>query len=117
MRRNTFHNREFNRAWILVSRVVLAVAILGLPWAAGAAELLAGTAKVDITDREAKPVNDPSYAKALVLKSGDTTAAIITVDAVAIGELGRIGNDFLADIRAQLQKDLGIPPANVLVNA
>ncbi|MEN6607971.1 MAG: hypothetical protein ABFD60_12070, partial [Bryobacteraceae bacterium] len=42
---------------------------------------------------------------------------IITVDAVAIGELGRIGNDFLADIRAQLQKDLGIPPANVLVNA
>ncbi|MCE5309753.1 MAG: hypothetical protein LLG20_19135 [Acidobacteriales bacterium] len=82
-----------------------------------AGPLMAGVARVEITDRSAGPVNDPSYAKALVLKDGATSAVIITVDAVAIGELGRIGNSYLANVRAQLHKDLGIPPANVLVNA
>lgn len=87
------------------------------PCAAQAARFLAGAARVEITDRQAGPVNDPSYAKALVLRSGSTTVAIITVDAVAIGEIGRIGNNYLASVRAQLQSGLGIPPENVLVNA
>lgn len=84
---------------------------------AHAATLRAGVAKVDITDREAGPVNDPLYAKALVLKSDATTAVLITVDAVAIGEIGRISNDYLPKLRARLEKELGIPSANVLVNA
>lgn len=91
----------------------LAAAALPLP----AAELLAGVAKVDITDRAAAPVNDPCFAKALVLKSGDTTAVLITVDAVAIGEIGRIGNGFLATVRGQLEKELGIAPSGVVINA
>ncbi len=41
-----------------------------------AAQLLAGVAKVDITDRAAGPVNDPSYVKALVLKDGSTTVVL-----------------------------------------
>ena len=82
-----------------------------------AATLRAGVAKVDITDREAGPVNDPLYVKALVLKSDATTAVLITVDAVAIGEIGRIPNDYLPKLRARLEKELGIPTANVLVNA
>ncbi len=81
------------------------------------AEMLAGAAKIEITDHAAGPVNDPCYAKALVLKSGETTAVLITVDAVAIGEIGRIGNGFLATVRAVLQKEAGIPPSNVVVNA
>ena len=81
-----------------------------------AAGLRAGVAKVDITDR-AGPVNDPCFAKALVLKDDRTTAVIITVDAVAIGEIGRIGRGFLATVRGALQKELGIAPANVVVNA
>ncbi len=81
------------------------------------AELLAGAARADITDYQAGPVNDPSYAKALVLKNGPAIAVIITVDAVAIGELGRIGNHFMAAVRERLQKDLGIPPTSILVNA
>jgi hypothetical protein len=80
------------------------------------AELLAGVAQVDITDRTV-PVNDPCFAKAMVLKSGATTAVLITVDAVAIGELGRIGKGFLAGVRQALQTDLGIPPEAVIVNA
>lgn len=81
-----------------------------------AAEILAGVAKVDITDR-AGPVNDPCFAKALVLKSGETTAVLVTVDAVAIGGIGRIGNGFLANVRGELERDLGIPPTSVVVNA
>lgn len=82
-----------------------------------AAPLLAGAAKVDITNRDAGPVNDPLYAKALVIKKDSTTLAIITVDAVAIGEIGHIGNDYLPTVRARIQSELGIAPTNVMVNA
>ncbi|RPI75375.1 MAG: hypothetical protein EHM42_15435 [Planctomycetaceae bacterium] len=66
---------------------------------------------------DAGPPNDPLYVRALVLKQGETTAVIAAVDAVAIGEIGSIGNDYLATVRAQLQRDLKIPPANVSINA
>jgi hypothetical protein len=83
---------------------------------ARAAQLRAGVAKVDITDRTG-PVNDPCFAKALVLKNGETMAVLITLDAVAIGEIGRIGNDFMATVRSRLEKELAIPPTSVVVNA
>ncbi|MEQ1850190.1 MAG: hypothetical protein ABMA01_01225 [Chthoniobacteraceae bacterium] len=97
---------------------VCAVFLLLLP-ATGirAAELRAGVARVDITDRAAGPVNDPLYAKALVVKGDATTVVLITIDAVAIGEIGRIKSDFLAKVREQLQKELGIAPASVVINA
>jgi hypothetical protein len=81
-----------------------------------AAELRAGVAKVDITDRTG-PVNDPCFAKALVLKSDQATLVLITIDAVAIGEIGRIGNGFLADVRGQLEKKLAMPPTSVVITA
>ncbi|MBC8230465.1 hypothetical protein H8E77_13035 [bacterium] len=85
--------------------------------AADTAGLLAGAAKVDITNREAGPVNDALYVKALVLKNDTTTAVLITVDAVALGEIGHIKNDYLPKVRSQLQQELNISPANVLINA
>jgi hypothetical protein len=81
------------------------------------AGLRAGAAKVDITDRAVGPVNDPCFAKALVLRNDETMAVLVTVDAVAIGEIGRIGSGFLAEVRSQLERDAGIPPSSVLVNA
>lgn len=78
---------------------------------------MAGVAKVDITDREAGPVNDPLYVKALVLQSGQTKFAIVTVDAVAVGEIGHISNEYLPAVRAAVKDQVGIPPANVMVNA
>lgn len=104
------------------SRFALAgivVAVIGLSSCdvASAAQLYAGVAKADITDRAAKPVNDPLYVKALVLSSDTTTAVIVTVDAVALGEIGRIGNGFLGNVRSQLQSQLGIQPSNVVINA
>ena len=79
--------------------------------------LLAGAAKVVITDEKAGLANDPLYAKALVLKSGDMTAVLVTVDAVAIAEIGSIQNCYLETVRSRLADELGIDPTRVIVNA
>ena len=92
--------------------------------------LYAGVAKIDITRTEdtettdplyaninADTINDRLYVKALVLKQNGTTAVLITVDAVAIAEIGSIRNDYLANVRAQLHADLQIEAASVLINA
>jgi len=104
-----------------VGRLAIAAAIaLAVGAGARAAEpagLRAGVAKVDVTDREAGPVNDPLYVKALVLEDEATTAVLVTVDAVAIGEIGPVGNDYLPTVRSRLEREMGIDPANVLVNA
>lgn len=100
--------------------VLLSVTVLfGSSWSdeVRAAPLTAGVAKVDITNVDAGPVNDRLWAKALVIKSDTTTAVIVSVDAVAIGEIGYIKNDYLPKVRARLEKELGIQPSNVLVNA
>ena len=79
--------------------------------------LLAGVAKVVITDPKAGPANDPLYVKALVLRSDAETAVIVTVDAVAIAEIGSIKNEFLSNVRSQLNRELNLDPARILVNA
>ena len=112
-------NREqvrhgLSRALILVVLVVVGTLRTD---GANAAQLWAGVAKVDITDTKAGPVNDSLYVKALVINDGMKTVVIITVDAVAIGEIGYIGNDYLGKVRSRIEKDLKIKPANVLINA
>jgi hypothetical protein len=83
---------------------------------AQSAEITAGVAKVDVSSAEVQ-ANDPLYVKALVLGDGTTTLAIVTVDAVAIGEIGPIKNSYLPTVRAALKDQLHLDPANVLVNA
>lgn len=97
--------------------LVLAFVLIQVIGAANAADLMAGVARIDITDYDAGPVNDPLYAKALVIKNDAAAIAIVTVDAVAIGEIGPIGNSFLGEVRETLHREHGIEPANVLVNA
>jgi len=84
---------------------------------AAAEQLQAGAAKVDITDEDAGPVDGRMHVRALVLKSDTTAAVIITVDAVAIGQIGHIGNDYLGKVRSQIENEFGIQPTNVLINA
>lgn len=99
------------------SACLILLLLLGLtPATTLAAPLQAGVGKVDITHPEGF-VNDRSFVRALVLKSGDTLAAIVTLDVVAIGEIGSIGNDYLDQVRGRIEKELGIPPTNVLINA
>ena len=95
------------------------LSLLALPTRAAdapAAELRAGAAKVDITSPLNRTPGDNLYVKALALSDGSTSAVIITIDAVAIAEIGRIKNDFLANVRRQLEQQLHLKPANVLVN-
>lgn len=79
--------------------------------------LEAGIARVDITDRQAGKVHDPCYAKALVLQAGSTTAVLVTVDAVAIGEIGRVRDDFLAKVRREIAQEPRLADAQLIVNA
>ena len=79
--------------------------------------LRAGVAKVVITDPDAGPANDPLYVKALVLRSGAETAVIVTADAVAIAEIGSIKNEYLSNVRSQLNRELNLDPAHILINA
>jgi hypothetical protein len=97
----------------------VAIAAVASSWgrAACADQLRAGAAKVEITDADARPVNDPLFVKALVIRNDAATVVIVTVDAVAIAEIGSIRNDYLANVRSQLEKELQIKPANVLINA
>ena len=85
----------------------------------------AGVAKSDITtDAKRMPINDPLYAKALVLDDGKTRLAIITMDTTAIGGrrvsqgmLPDVSEDFLPKLRGRIEQELNIPGCNVLVNA
>ncbi len=85
-------------------------------------QMRAGIAKVDITNREAGPVNDPLYAKAVVFEVNKRRVVIASVDAVAIGEIGYIKNNFMQNVREQLQSrwqidstDFFVKPATAMV--
>ncbi|MCA9041261.1 MAG: hypothetical protein KDA65_12985 [Planctomycetaceae bacterium] len=80
-------------------------------------QLWAGAAKVDITERDSGPVNDPMYARALVITDKQTTLVICSLDVVAIGEIGHIKDDFLGKVRGQIKADLQIPETNIMINA
>jgi len=77
----------------------------------------AGVAKLDITDRTAGLVNDPLYVKALVLDNGLIKMAIITLDVVALEEIGPLKEGYLSKVRSQIQNELNIPASNILINA
>ncbi|MAT15288.1 MAG: hypothetical protein CMJ46_08470 [Planctomyces sp.] len=80
-------------------------------------QLWAGAAKVDITERDNGPVNDPLYARALVITDKETTLVICSLDVVAIGEIGYIKDEFLGKVRGQINADLQIPETNIMINA
>ncbi len=108
---------SYNRMFLVLLLMVLVVGGFIPMSHVNAAQLRAGVAKVDITDTTAGPVNDRLYVRALLLNAGETTAVIITVDAVAIGEIGHISNNYLGSVRSQIENELQIKPGNVLINA
>lgn len=85
--------------------------------------LRAGVAKVDITPgevkgitvvghrREVTGVRDPLRAGVLILDDGETKAAIVTMDVIGAWE------DMVKQVRAGVEKETGVPAANVMVAA
>jgi hypothetical protein len=93
-------------------------------------QLHAGAAKVDITNTSVLESDDPLYAgidvarpndrlyvKALVLKDAASTVVMVTVDAVAVAQIGTIGNDYLDKVRARLGVKFDLKPDRVMFNA
>jgi hypothetical protein len=82
-----------------------------------ASPLRVGAAKVDVTPADpALPKNylgvlDRLYARAIVLDNGVARAALVTVDA------GGLSDAIWQAVTRQVETELGIPPANVLLTA
>ncbi len=116
MRARLLRSTNLARSFVLPAALLIAASVAMLPLlGADAPALTAGVAKADITHPDT-PTNDPLYAKALVLKQGGTTAVLVTIDAVSLGEIGYIKNEFLGNFRARLKRELGIEPGSVIVN-
>lgn len=83
----------------------------------GSTPLRVGAAKVDVTPapEDLPPsfdgILDHLHARAIVLENGRTSAALISVD------IGGISNELWDAVRQALEKELGIPPDNVLLTA
>ncbi len=60
-------------------------------------------------DRPANEIHDPITARALVLADGNTRAALIGTDLVGIPE------QLVAEARALITRQVGIPPENVMI--
>lgn len=105
--------RQMWAALILMGATLVAVDV----HAVAPPPLLAGAAKVDVSHPEHGPPDGPLFVKALVLRQGETTAVLLTIDAVAIAEIGGIRNEYLGQVRERLQRELQIPPTGVVVNA
>jgi neutral ceramidase len=102
--------------------VVMVVGILASPpseaqTARAISPLRVGAARVDVTPSASElPKNgygilDHLYARAIVLDNGTATAALITVDAIAIPD------PLWQTVSLQIAKDLGIPATHVLITA
>jgi hypothetical protein len=83
----------------------------------------AGAAKTDITPplgtfingdfitHYATNIHDPLYSKALVLRNGHTTIALVVVDICIMPK------DFLDEIKCDIEKDLDIQTTNILISS
>src|SRR5690606_30859166 len=85
--------------------------------------LYAGAAQVDITPplgtiingdhvlHYARYIHDALYAKALVMRNGDTTVALMVADICAMD------NTLLDEVKAGIQKQADIPAENILISS
>ncbi len=85
--------------------------------------LHAGAAKVDTTPplgtvingdfvtHYANLIHDPLFAKALVLRYGETTVAFVVVDICVMPK------DFVDEVKALIREQTGLPPAAVLLSS
>ena len=83
----------------------------------GSSPLRVGAARVDVTPaagalpKNNRGVLDRLYARAIVLESGASSAALVTVDA------GAVSTAIWQAVTSQVEKELGIPAPNVLLTA
>ena len=103
---------------ILVTVLALAIpSVAGAQARRDASVLRVGAARVDITPspgelpKNSVGVLDRLYARAIVIESGSSTAALITIDA------GGVPAPLWEAVTTQIESELRIPVANVLLTA
>lgn len=101
----------------ILASLVAFITLLSNQGVSFAEGLQAGAGKVDITNQDAGPVEMPLYARALAIKSDDSTVVVITLDVVSFGMIGSIKNDFIPYVRERASKELGLEPRNLIFNA
>jgi hypothetical protein len=79
-----------------------------------AASFRAGAAKVDITPaqmpKNIEGILDRIYARAIVIDNGVTSAALVSVDT------GMLGEQVWSTVSQRIEKELGIPAQNLIMN-
>ncbi len=106
--------RQHNFTMHINSKIIVLALVLVFNNPVNAQTIKAGTGKSNIT-ADCGNVHDSLYVKALVLKSNKTSLAIITLDIVAIGNIGNLSGDFYPNVKARLRTNLKID--NVLISA
>lgn len=105
------------RSKILVSSLLAMVLLSASAQTMKQGTFRAGAAKVDITLQQSDlPKNylgvlDPVYARAVVVSNGESSAALITLDA------GGVPNPVWEHVSQRIERELGIPATNVLMTA
>lgn len=80
--------------------------------------LRAGCSRCEITTEDPDVrVNDPLFARVLVLDDGEKRAVIISMDCIAVGDIGEVGDAFFPSLRAELASAHGICPDHILLSA
>ena len=91
-------NRNNERFKYLTVMIIGFIIMIAVPEIISAAPIRAGVSKINITkDNPTSLVNDPLYARALVLDDGKRRVVIISMDIV------NIGYSDLNEIRTRLQ--------------
>jgi len=103
--------------WIALFTLVLCAASMSRAQTVKSGQLKAGAAKVDITPATSElpkqylGILDKIYSRAIVLNNGQTSAALITLDA------GGVRTELADAVRHRVEKELGIPSENILITA
>jgi len=100
---------------IVVVLAILIVMLLCVAFAqAPASSFRVGTAKVDITPtslpKNSEGILDHIYARAIVIDNGATRAALVSADS------GMLGEQVWRTVSQRIEKELGIPAQNLIMN-
>ena len=99
--------------------LILPLLLVSIACETSAQVLTAGAARVDITHPDAPAGDTPVCARALVISddANGKHAVLVTVDAVAVAEIGSIRDPYMANVRAATNAKLGIDPQSIIFNA
>jgi neutral ceramidase len=103
-----------NRSYIVIISILIAVLPCGAFAQTPPSLFKVGAAKIDITPtqlpKNLEGILDHIYARAIVIDNGTTSAALVSVDT------GMLGEQVWRAVSQRVEKELGIPAQNLIMN-